>query len=71
DEARVPPLVNGHDIMAAFSLTPGPLVGRLLAEVREAQGLGLVTTKADALETLRRHFDESGAIDTAPGGSLE
>jgi len=54
DEARVPPLVNGHDIMAAFDLPPGPSVGRLLAQAREAQALGLARTKADALETLRR-----------------
>ncbi len=59
DEARVPPLVNGHDIMAAFDLTPGPLVGQLLAEAREAQALGLVKTQAEALAALRRALGNS------------
>ncbi len=55
-EARVPPLVNGNDVMAAFGLPPGPLVGQLLAEAREAQALGLVRTKAETLTVLRRRL---------------
>ncbi len=53
EEARVPPLVNGNDVMAAFGLPPGPLVGQLLRHARETQALGLVRTKAEALEALR------------------
>ena len=64
EEARVPPLLNGRDIMEAFALSPGPLVGQLLARAREAQALGLVRTKAEALESLRRELREAGSIDT-------
>ena len=35
--------------MEAFGLAPGPEVGRLLALVREAQALGLVATRDEAL----------------------
>ncbi len=52
--AAVPPLVRGEDVMAAFALGPGPAVGRLLARAREAQALGLVRTRDEALAWLRR-----------------
>lgn len=46
----VRPLVNGHELMAAFGLKPGPLLGRLLAAIGEAQAGGDVTSKEEALE---------------------
>jgi hypothetical protein len=46
------PLVRGEDVMARFGIPPGPQVGRLLARAREAQGLGLVTTREEALAYL-------------------
>ena len=46
------PLVNGEDVMARFGIPPGPEVGRLLERAREAQGLGLVTTREEALAYL-------------------
>lgn len=52
--AAAPPLLRGEDVMAAFGLSPGPEVGRLLARVREAQALGIVTTGDQALEYLHR-----------------
>ena len=52
--AAVPALLRGEDVMEAFGLSPGPAVGRLLARAREAQALGLVTTRAEAIEHLRR-----------------
>lgn len=53
-EAQVTPLVRGGDVMAALGLAPGPEVGRLLARVREAQALGLVRTREEALAWLAR-----------------
>lgn len=50
--AAVPPLVRGPDVMARFGLAPGPAVGRLLARAREAQDLGLVRTREEALAYL-------------------
>jgi tRNA nucleotidyltransferase/poly(A) polymerase len=59
--AAAPPLVSGADVMAAFALSPGPAVGRLLARAREAQALGQVATREEALALLAR---EPAALDT-------
>ena len=64
--AAVPPLLRGEDVMAAFGLAPGPDVGALLARAREAQDLGLVSTRAEALDYLRYH--EGRALDRPPTG---
>jgi poly(A) polymerase len=53
-EAAEPPLVRGDDVMAALGLPPGPSVGRALRQVREAQALGLVRTRDEALAWLAR-----------------
>jgi hypothetical protein len=55
----MPPLLRGEDVMARFGLVPGPAVGALLGRAREAQALGLVRTREEAL----RYLDSSG---TAP-----
>ncbi len=52
--AAAPPLLRGEDVMAALGLPPGPEVGRLLARAREAQALGLVSSREEALAYLRR-----------------
>jgi putative nucleotidyltransferase with HDIG domain len=56
-EAAAPPLVRGEDVMAAFGLSPGPAVGQLLRRAREAQALGLVRSREEALVWLRRGDD--------------
>jgi poly(A) polymerase len=50
--AQAPPLVRGDDVMRRFDLPPGPAVGELLRRVREAQDLGLVRTRDEALAFL-------------------
>jgi putative nucleotidyltransferase with HDIG domain len=50
--AEAAPLVRGEDVMARFGIPPGPQVGRLLERAREAQGLGLVSTREEALAYL-------------------
>jgi poly(A) polymerase/tRNA nucleotidyltransferase (CCA-adding enzyme) len=52
--AASPALLRGEDVMAAFGVAPGPEVGRLLGLAREAQALGLVSTRDEALAHLRR-----------------
>jgi poly(A) polymerase/tRNA nucleotidyltransferase (CCA-adding enzyme) len=47
------PLVDGHTLMAALGVGPGPLVGRLLREIAEAQEAGEVTTQEEALALAR------------------
>jgi tRNA nucleotidyltransferase/poly(A) polymerase len=42
------PLMNGRELMAEFGLKPGPQVGKLLDDLREAQAVGEVTTLEDA-----------------------
>jgi len=44
--------VRGEDVMARFSLEPGPRVGWLLAQAREAQDLGRVRSREQALAYL-------------------
>jgi len=52
-----PALLRGEDVMEVFGVPPGPEVGRLLALAREAQALGLVSTREEALAHLRRGTD--------------
>jgi poly(A) polymerase len=52
ETARREPLLRGDDVMDRFGLAPGPEVGRLLARAREAQDLGLVLTRDEALAYL-------------------
>jgi putative nucleotidyltransferase with HDIG domain len=52
ESLRREPLVRGGDVMERFGLPPGPEVGRLLARAREAQDLGLVGTREEALAYL-------------------
>ncbi len=52
------PLLSGEDVMRALNLTPGPLIGKHLAALREAQLSGEIGTPSDALcflEKLRCH----------------
>jgi hypothetical protein len=55
--AAAPALLRGEDVMAVFGVAPGREVGRLLALAREAQALGLVSTRDEALAHLRRETD--------------
>ena len=50
--ADAPPLLRGEDVMERFGLPPSPAVGHLLERAREAQALGLVTTREEALAYL-------------------
>jgi putative nucleotidyltransferase with HDIG domain len=58
EEAATPPLVRGEDVMHALGLPSGPAVGRALRRAREAQALGLVRTREEALAWLVREVEE-------------
>jgi poly(A) polymerase len=60
EELNPPPLVNGDEVMARFSLKPGPLIKELLDAVREAQLEWTIRTKADAFELVKRLRAEKG-----------
>ncbi len=61
-EQRVAPpaLISGNDLIQELGLAPGPLLGRLLEAVREAQATGEVTDRAAALAYARRLLDGPG-----------
>ena len=59
---RPVPLVNGLDIMAEFSLQPGPRIGRLLEAVREGQAVGSVTTREEALAFAQNLLKNEGQV---------
>ena len=51
-----PKLVDGHDIINIFGLSPGPRIGELLEAVREAQAAGELATREKALSYIREHL---------------
>jgi poly(A) polymerase/tRNA nucleotidyltransferase (CCA-adding enzyme) len=50
-------LIDGHDIMDAFDLAPGPLIGKLLAMVNEAHASGELSTREEALALVSKELD--------------
>ena len=44
-----PKLIDGHDLIDSFGLSPGPKIGEVLEAVREAQVAGEVTAREEAL----------------------
>jgi hypothetical protein len=66
EEAATPPLVRGEDVMAALGLPSGPAVGHALRRAREAQALGLVRTREEALAWLAREPEEASPGDRSP-----
>jgi poly(A) polymerase len=47
-------LIDGHDLINIFGLKPSPKIGELLEAVREAQGVGEIATREEALAFVRR-----------------
>ncbi|MCH7705966.1 MAG: polynucleotide adenylyltransferase, partial [Chloroflexi bacterium] len=53
EEAPPPRLVDGHDLMRALGLDPGPELGRVLELIAEARAAGEISTKDEALALAR------------------
>ncbi len=49
-------LLNGEELMEALSLKPGPTVGRLLADIQEAQAAGEIADRQQAIEFARNRL---------------
>jgi putative nucleotidyltransferase with HDIG domain len=49
EAVRPPALLNGTDLIEHFGLTPGPLIGELLAKLQEAQAAGEVKDRDEAV----------------------
>jgi poly(A) polymerase len=56
-------LVDGHDVLSATGLEPGPLVGRILRSIREAQEEGVVRDRTAALDLARRLAQAAPRLD--------
>jgi len=57
-QAKILPvkLIDGSDIMNAFDLAPGQLIGKLLAMVNEAHASGELSTREEALALVQREL---------------
>lgn len=64
-----PPLLRGDDLINALGLKPGPLIGKLLEEIREAQAAGDIENREEALQfartliTDRKELSQDGGKD--------
>jgi poly(A) polymerase len=55
--AAPPPLLTGQDLLDRFDLAPGPQIGVLLEQLREAQAVGEVSTTEEALAWIQRFLE--------------
>mgnify|MGYP003876853929 CR=1 FL=1 len=64
-EERVNPitLINGRDVMEIFKLEPGPLIGKILSALHEAQAVGTVADREAAISFVRAYLAEPGNWD--------
>ena len=46
-------LIDGHDLITTFGMSPGPQIGQLLEVVREAQAAGKLTSREQTLSYVR------------------
>lgn len=65
EQIRPEPLLRGGDVMRELGLEPGPLIGRVLEDVREAQAAGDVRTRDEALDWARRFVQDASATSQA------
>ena len=59
DEIRPAPLVRGGDLIE-LGLVPGPLFGEILHQVEDQQLSGELRDREEALDWIRRHFNQRG-----------
>lgn len=50
------PLLNGNELMEEFSLEGGPIIGELLTHLREAQVVGDVSTREEAIKVTKHYL---------------
>lgn len=63
------PLVRGGELAESLGIPPGPEIGRLLEQIREAQAAGEVRTSEEAIELARRlRTNHEAAGGTNEGG---
>ena len=62
-QIRPEPLVRGDELMRELDLAPGPLIGRVLEDIREAQVSGDVTNREAALDWARRFVQDGSTAN--------
>ena len=62
EEVSSPRLVDGHEVMNALGLKPGPMLGKVLNVVEEAQATGEIGSRKEAL-ALAREVASAGRIE--------
>ncbi len=59
DQTIAPPaLVDGNDLIAIFHLEPGPVIGKLLEAIKEAQAVGEIQTRDEAISLAAKWLTE-------------
>ncbi len=58
ENARLPVLLTGNDLITQFRLSPGPLFKEILGALKEAQALGEVQTRDQAVEFVSRFLSQ-------------
>ena len=56
------PLIRGDDIMESFNLPQGPIIGKLLTRVREAQAEGKLKNREQALQFLKNILEKEQVL---------
>jgi len=54
EEKKLPRLITGYDLIRKLKFKPSPLFGKILTKIEEAQALGQIKTKAEALELAKK-----------------
>ncbi|PJF43944.1 MAG: hypothetical protein CUN55_06510 [Phototrophicales bacterium] len=55
---NIKPLLNGHELMETFGLDAGPKIGQLLEAMKEAQALGEINNREDAIMWVKQVLNE-------------
>jgi poly(A) polymerase len=58
EQVKPQPVLNGDDLMVLFDLQPGPQIGELLEALWEAQAVGEVEDRDQAVEYVRKQLEE-------------
>ena len=54
----LPKLVDGNDVMKILNIKPSPILGKIMAEIKEAQMSGDILTKEDAIAFVKHNFNK-------------
>lgn len=52
-----PPLLDGHDLIETFGLSPGPEIGEILRKLKEEQAAGEISSRKEAFSFARSILD--------------